>query len=62
MTRRRLKFEISTYVRLPKNSYKTAEKLAREKGLPVSQFLRMLVLEKLKEIKGGRKNERNQNR
>ena len=43
--------EIKTYVRLPKDSYEVIDKLAREKGLAVSQFLRMLVLERLKELK-----------
>jgi len=53
MVRKSLGLEVKTYIRLPKDSYETVEKLAREKGLPVSQFLRMLVLEKLKELKGG---------
>jgi len=46
-----LELEVKTYIRLPKNIQETVERLAREKGLPVSQFLRMLVLEKLKELK-----------
>ncbi len=53
MVRRSLELEIKTYVRLPKGSYEIVERLAREKGLPVSQFLRMLVLERLKELEGG---------
>lgn len=53
MVRRSLELEIKTYVRLPKGSYEIVERLAREKGLPVSQFLRMLVLERLKELENG---------
>jgi len=48
-----LELEIKTYIRLPKGSYEIVERLAREKGLPVSQFSRMLVLEKLKEMERG---------
>jgi len=51
MNRRSLSLEVKTYIRLPKDIQETVEKLAREKGLPVSQFLRMLVLERLKELK-----------
>jgi len=51
--RRCLDLEVKTYIRLPKDRYETVERLSREKGLPVSQFLRMLVLEKLKELEKG---------
>jgi len=51
MVRRSLELEVKTYIRLPKEIQGAVERLAREKGLPVSQFLRMLVLEKLKELK-----------
>ena len=51
MPRRSMELEIKTYIRLPKDIQETVERLAREKGLPVSQFLRMLVLERLKELK-----------
>ena len=53
MRRRKLELEVKTYIRLPRDSYEIVDRLSREKGLPVSQFLRMLVLEKLKELEGG---------
>jgi len=45
-----LGLEVRTYIRLPKSVYETVDRLAREKGLPVSLYLRMLVFEKLKDM------------